>query len=296
MDNPAKKERLSLRCHPHLHCVVITRRGDALAIRRPRHRFHNIGMATVGEDVAATGCIPHLCCVVITRRGDALAIGRPCYRFHNVGMPAVGEDGAAIGGIPDLHCLITTPRGDALAIGRPRHRFYDIGMSMIGEDVATIGGIPDLHRAISAPGGNALTIGYTCPPDRVPCHRIHSTRMPVIGVESCTPRERSRRSWSCRLLTARQQDKTAPSRTHDGQPCQSQHEGTPGDVFSVHFFPSASSYTVRMRMLLTRSTSNSLLNPSGPLERTLARSLLALFPTCMPSTSKRASLPRTSTP
>jgi hypothetical protein len=27
------KEQLRLRCHPHLHCVVITRRGDALTIR-----------------------------------------------------------------------------------------------------------------------------------------------------------------------------------------------------------------------------------------------------------------------
>ncbi len=145
-------------------------------------------------------------------------------------MPTVGEDMATTGRIPYLHRLIPTPRGNALAIRRPRQRFHDIGMSMIGEDVATIGSIPHLHRAISASRGDALAIGYTCHPDRIPCHRIHSTRMPVIGVESCTPRERSRRSWSCRLLTARQQDKTAPSRTHDGQPCQSQHEGTPGDA------------------------------------------------------------------
>jgi len=161
--------------------------------------------------------------------------------------------------------------------------------------VAAIGSVPHLCCVVITRRGDALAIGHTCPQDRVPCHRIHGTRMPVIGVESCAPMKRSRRSWSCGLLTACQQDKAAPSRTHDGQPCQSQHEGTPGDVFSVHFFPSASSYTVRMRMLLTRSTSNSLLNPSGPLERTLARSLLTLFPTCMPSTSKRASLPRTST-
>src|SRR6266851_6279455 len=210
-------------------------------------------------------------------------------------MATIGEDAAAIDRIPHLHRLITTPRVDAFTIRRPRQRFHDIGMAMVGEDVAAIGSIPHLHGAIIASRGDALAIGYTCPPDRVPCHRIHGTRMPVIGVESCAPRERSRRSWSCRLLTACLQDKTAPSRTHDGQPCQSQHEGTAGDVFSVHFFPSASSYTVRMRTLLTRSTSNSLLNPSGPLERTFARSLLALFPTCMPSTSKRASLPRTST-
>jgi len=40
-------------------------------------------------------------------------------------------------------------------------------------------------------------------------------------------------SW---LLIACQQDKIAPSRTHGGQACQSQHEGTPGEKFTVHFF------------------------------------------------------------
>src|SRR5258708_10845539 len=151
-------------------------------------------------------------------------------------MATIGEDAAAIDRIPHLHRLITTPRGDALVIRRPRHRFHDIGMAMVGEDVAAIGSIPHLHCAISASRGDALAIGHTCPPDRVPCHRIHSTRMSVIGVESCAPMKRSRRSWSCRLLTACQQDKTAPSRTHDGQPCQSQHEGTAGGVVFVYFF------------------------------------------------------------
>src|SRR6266568_1878113 len=131
-------------------------------------------------------------------------------------MATIGEDVAAIRRTPHLHCAISGSRGDALAIGRPCYRFHNVGMPAVGEDGAAIGGIPDLHCLITAPGGDALTIGYTCPPDRVPCHRIHSTRMPVIGVESCTPRERSRRSWSCRLLTACQQDKTAPSRTYDG--------------------------------------------------------------------------------
>src|SRR5215469_5340640 len=60
--------------------------------------------------------------------------------------------------------------------------------------------------------------------------------MPVIGVESCAPRERSRRSLSGRLLTACQQDKIAPSPTHGSQSCQSHHEGTTGEKFSVHCF------------------------------------------------------------
>src|SRR5262249_14559223 len=96
-------------------------------------------------------------------------------------MSPIGEDMATTGSIPHLHGVIITCRGDALAIGRPRHRKHDIRMPPIGEDVAAIGRIPYLHCKIKAPGGDALATGYTCPPDRVPCHCIYAKGMPTIG-------------------------------------------------------------------------------------------------------------------
>src|SRR6266699_2982256 len=81
---------------PDLYRVMAGAGGDALAIRRPRHRSYPKGTPVVGKGIAAIGSIPGLQCIMILRtRGDALAIGRPRHRVYKMRMPTVGVDIAA---------------------------------------------------------------------------------------------------------------------------------------------------------------------------------------------------------
>src|SRR5260221_232200 len=85
-------------CIPYLHREVITSRGDALAIGRPRRRIDMISMATIDVEMPAVGCIPHLHCAIITRRGDVLAIRRPRHRTDTGGMATISIESRSVGG------------------------------------------------------------------------------------------------------------------------------------------------------------------------------------------------------
>src|SRR5438270_614084 len=71
---------------PHLHGLVSSCRGETLAIRRPGHTVHRVGMALIGIRRAPAAGIPHLHGLVKSCRGQTLAIRRPGETVHRSGM------------------------------------------------------------------------------------------------------------------------------------------------------------------------------------------------------------------
>src|SRR5258708_33543319 len=64
---------------PNLYCRIPRTRGNTLAIGRPGHFHHPIGMTIIGEVVMACSRIPDLNCLIQTSRSDKPTIGGPCY-------------------------------------------------------------------------------------------------------------------------------------------------------------------------------------------------------------------------
>ncbi len=73
---PHIPSRLTSPCPPHLHRAIAARRGDAPAIRRPRHRIHKTRMPAIGEDVAPIRGIPHLHRLIIAP--EAMRLSSKC--------------------------------------------------------------------------------------------------------------------------------------------------------------------------------------------------------------------------
>src|SRR5438132_354075 len=74
---------------PHVHRLIIARRRDQLAIRRPRHVIHLLGMVTIDTEIMAGGNLPHMHRTIFITGNNILAIGRPGKRLNTTGMTTI---------------------------------------------------------------------------------------------------------------------------------------------------------------------------------------------------------------
>src|SRR6266699_765793 len=88
-------EEITVHGIPDLHRLIITSRGNMLAIGRPCHSVDRSCMAAKRIDMATNRGIPDLHRFIAPRRGDAPAIGRPRHRPHPICMTAIREEGCS---------------------------------------------------------------------------------------------------------------------------------------------------------------------------------------------------------
>src|SRR5260370_81615 len=72
--------------------MIVARRGDALAIRRPGHRAYAAGMTTMGEELTLRCGIPYLDRAITIAQSDIPTIWRPCQRMRHTARSTIGED------------------------------------------------------------------------------------------------------------------------------------------------------------------------------------------------------------
>ena len=72
---------------PYLCGLVVTRRGQTLAVRAPGHATHVGRVSVQGEQLLPAVCIPHHR-GPIASRGQALAVRAPGHAVHEPGVAA----------------------------------------------------------------------------------------------------------------------------------------------------------------------------------------------------------------
>src|SRR5262245_27388988 len=107
---------------PHLHRLVLTGGGEAVAVGADRRAPDPAGMPLEGEGFLAGRGIPNLHCLVLTGRGEAVAVGAERHALDISGMPLEGADFLAGVGVPHLHRAVIAGGGEPLAVRAVCHR------------------------------------------------------------------------------------------------------------------------------------------------------------------------------
>src|SRR5262249_55991719 len=82
---------------PHLHRVVIARRGQLPAVGAEGHAPNEVGVALEGVGQLAGGRVPHLHRLVLARRGQPLAVGAEGHAGDRRGGALGGQGGRSRG-------------------------------------------------------------------------------------------------------------------------------------------------------------------------------------------------------